>query len=167
MTMTRWIGGFAVLSFIVLAACTPSPAGAPDTREADAKAIRDGEAAWNNDWASKDVERIVSHYADDASVEMPNTPIMTGKDAIRNALKPLAGDSNLALTFQPSQVEVAKAGDLAYSRGTYSLTMTDPTSKQPVTEKGKYVTVYRKQPDGSWKAVQDINNPDTPAAPAK
>ncbi len=165
--MIRRFARSAVLSFIALSSCAPSPAVPPDTRDADAKAIRDGEVAWNNDWATKDIDRIASHYADDASVEIPNIPIMTGKDAIRTGLKQLVADSNLALTFQASQVEVAKAGDLAYSRGTYSMTMTDPSSKQAVTEKGKYVTVYRKQPDGSWKAVQDINNADSPAAPAK
>jgi uncharacterized protein (TIGR02246 family) len=165
--MIRRFAGLAVLSFIVLVGCTASPAVPSDTRDADAKAIRDGEAAWNNDWATKDIDRIVVHYADDASVEIPNIPIMTGKDAIRTGLKQFMADSNLALTFQASQVEVAKAGDLAYSRGTYSMTMTDPTSKQPVTERGKYVTVYRKQPDGSWKAVQDINNADASAIPAK
>ena len=47
------------------------------------------------------------------------------------------------------------------------MTMTDPTSKQAVTERGKYVTLYRKQPDGSWEAVEDINNADAPATAAK
>jgi uncharacterized protein (TIGR02246 family) len=165
--MIRQFAGLAVLSLIVLAGCTPSPAVPADTRDADAKAIRDGEATWNKDWATKDIDRIVSHYADDASVEVPNVPIMTGKDAIRTGLKEFMADPNLALTFQASQVEVAKAGDLAYTRGTYSMTMTDPTSKQAVTERGKYVTLYRKQPDGSWKAVEDINNADSPATAAK
>ena len=35
--------------------------------------------------------------------------------------------------------------------------------KKPVTEMGKYVEVYRKQTDGSWKVIEDINNPDAPA----
>jgi ketosteroid isomerase-like protein len=36
-----------------------------------------------------------------------------------------------------------------------------------LTEKGKYVTVYKKQADGGWKAVADIFNADAPAAPEK
>jgi ketosteroid isomerase-like protein len=48
--------------------------------------------------------------------------------------------------------------------------MTNPKTKRAETEHGKYVTVYQKQTDGSWKAVEDINNADAPAvaeAPAK
>jgi ketosteroid isomerase-like protein len=36
-----------------------------------------------------------------------------------------------------------------------------------LTEKSKYVTVYKKQADGRWKAVADIGNEDAPPAPAK
>ena len=34
-----------------------------------------------------------------------------------------------------------------------------------VREAGKYLTVYAKQNDGSWKIVDDMTNPDAPAAP--
>jgi ketosteroid isomerase-like protein len=61
---------------------------------------------------------------------------------------------------------VAGSGDLAYSRGTYTMTMTDPKTKKPVTDHGSYVTDYRKQPDGSWKAVADIVTSEVPMAPA-
>jgi len=37
------------------------------------------------------------------------------------------------------------------------MTLTDAKRKKPVTDKGSYVTGYRKQADGSWKAVSDIN----------
>jgi ketosteroid isomerase-like protein len=64
-------------------------------------------------------------------------------------------------------VEVSKAGDLAYSQGAYTATMTNPKTKKVVTETGKFVTVYKKQPIGAWKAVADIFNADGPVAPAK
>jgi ketosteroid isomerase-like protein len=35
--------------------------------------------------------------------------------------------------------------------------------KKAVTEKGRFVTVFRKEADGSWKAVQQINNAEAPA----
>jgi len=59
---------------------------------------------------------------------------------------------------------VAKAGDVAYSYGTYASSATGPDGK-PMQDKGKYVTVYRKQADGSWKAVVDTFNSDLPMTP--
>jgi ketosteroid isomerase-like protein len=47
------------------------------------------------------------------------------------------------------------------------MTSTNPKTKKPATDKGKYVTVFKKQADGSWKVVADIFNSDGPAAPAK
>jgi uncharacterized protein (TIGR02246 family) len=157
------IFGIAMVALLFLTGCTQAPPPAPDTREADAKAIRDGEAAWNQDWAAKDLDKIAGHYADDANLEIPDTGILTGKDAIRAGLTEFLKDPSLSLTFSTAQVEVAKGGDLAYSRGTYTMIETDPKTKKPVTEKGKYVTVYRKGADGTWKAIQDINNADAPA----
>jgi uncharacterized protein (TIGR02246 family) len=161
----RDIAGCLIGLSILLAACSDTPAPAPDTSAADSKAIKDGEAAWVADYGSKDLDRVASHYADDATLHMPGSPMMHGKDAIRSGLKEMLADKNLSLNFTPSTVEVSKSGDLGYSQGTYSMTMTDPRTKKPVAEKGKYVTIYKKQADGTWKAIQDINNPDAPATP--
>ena len=46
------------------------------------------------------------------------------------------------------------------------MTMTDPKIKKTLTEKGKYLTLYARQMDGSWKIVEDISNADAPAAEA-
>jgi ketosteroid isomerase-like protein len=43
------------------------------------------------------------------------------------------------------------------------LTATDPASKEAVTEKGRFVAIFRKEADGSWKAVQEINNAEATA----
>ena len=112
--------------------------------------------------AAKDYEKGVSYYADDASVLMPNQPIINGKDAIRAAFKPMFDDPNFAITFQGSRFEVAKSGDLGYAQGAYTLTFTDPKTKKPVTDKGKYLTAYKKQADGTWKAVADMVSSDLP-----
>jgi ketosteroid isomerase-like protein len=65
------------------------------------------------------------------------------------------------MSFRPSGVAVAKSGDVAYTYGTYDLSVTGPDGK-PMTDKGKYVTVYKKQADGSWKAALDTFNSDMP-----
>ena len=50
--------------------------------------------------------------------------------------------------------------------GTYTMTMTDSKTKKVMNDHGSYVTDYRKQPDGSWKAVADIVTSEVPMAPA-
>jgi uncharacterized protein (TIGR02246 family) len=158
-----------LVSLLLLAfttACTQAPP--PDTHDADVQSLKDAEAAWVKVVAAKDFEKSMSYYADDASVLMPNAPAINGKDAIRAALKPLFDDPNFAMAFQGSRIEVAKSGDLGYTQGTYTLTLTDPKTKKPFTAQGKYVTAYKKQADGTWKAVADMDSSDMPLpAPGK
>jgi uncharacterized protein (TIGR02246 family) len=158
-----------LVSLMLLAfttACTQAPP--PDTHDADVQSLKDTEAAWVKVVAAKDFEKSMSYYADDASLLWPNAPTINGKDAIRAALKPFFDDPNSSLAFQPSRVEVAKSGDLGYAQGTYTWTMTDPKTKKPVTDKGKYLVAYKKQVDGTWKAMADMDNSDMPLpAPGK
>ena len=137
-----------------------------DTREADAKAIRDAEMNVAAEFAKKDhdVDKIAAFWADDTSVFIPNMPILAGNTAMKNFLKETFNDPNFTISFSSTKVEVSKASDYGYSQGTYVQTMTDPKTKKILTERGKYVTVFKKQADGSWKAVADINNADAPAA---
>ena len=159
--MTRFAmlaGSVALLGFM-WGCATPPP---PDTRAADEQVIRETETQWAKAAAAKDVERFMSFYADDASLFAPGTPTATGKEAIRKGTETLFATPGFSLSFQTVKVEVSRGGDLAYCSGTYAMTMNDPKGK-PVNDKGKYVAVYRKEPDGAWKAVADINNSDLPA----
>jgi uncharacterized protein (TIGR02246 family) len=147
---------------LILWGCSDTPPPAADTRAADEKAIRDVEASMLADWKAKDADKILSHYADDANVMVANAPLAKGRDAISGVLKEVVADKNLALNFSPTTVEVAKSGDIGYTQGAYEMTTTNPKSKKPATEKGEYVTVYKKGA-GGWKAVQDIVTPSAPA----
>jgi uncharacterized protein (TIGR02246 family) len=149
-----------VLAFI-MTACNQAP---PDTHDADVKAISDLEAQWNKDYAAKDGDKIASYYADDAVLIVPGTAAIQGKEAIRDSMKGMLADPVFSLKFQPTKVDVAKSGDLGYTWGTYQLTVTDPATKKPVNDHGSYVTTYRKQSDGSWKAAADIATSAVPPA---
>ena len=153
---------------VILAGCQQAPPPpAPDTHDADAKAIRDVETAWVQALAAKDFDKSMAFYADDASVFIPDALVANGMAAIKAVWKPMLEDKNFSFTFASDKVDVAKSGDLGYAQGSFTYTMTDPKTKRVLTERGKYVTVYKKQTDGSWKAVADIGNEDAPAAPAK
>jgi uncharacterized protein (TIGR02246 family) len=146
---------------LMMAGCGSTPA---DTHAADVKAITNEEAQWNQDYAAKDLEKIVSHYADDGVLIVSGVPPSNGKDAIRSALQQMIADPAMTLTFKAAKVDVAKSGDLGYSQGSYQLTVTDPVSHKVVNDHGSYVTTYRKQANGAWKAVADIAASEVPPA---
>lgn len=174
MNRTFAIRAAALISF-GLTACNQTPAPATSTgsnsdRDADLKAIRDIESQWNQDFAAKDADKLTAHYADDAVLMTPGMAAAVGKDAIQKGLQTVLTDPAFTLTFRADKVDVAGSGDLAYTRGRYVLTMTDPQTKKPMKDNGSYVTDYRKQADGSWKAVADIASSEVlaePAPPAK
>ena len=87
---------------------------------------------------------------------MPGAPAFKGKEAIRAAWKTMLDDPNFKINFSADRVEISAGGDLASTKGSYTLTLTDSKTKKPVDDKGSYVTVYKKQADGGWKAVEDI-----------
>lgn len=161
--MTR----FAVIGLFVYAlfttGCSQSQATATDSHEADAKAIRDTEDTWNKDFEAKDAARLLAHYSDDATLMGPGMPAAHGTEAIRKVLGEMVSDAALSLKFHAARVEVARSGDIGCTEGTYTMTMTNPVTKKPMTDKGSYVTVYKKQADGAWKAFSDIATSEVPA----
>lgn len=149
-----------------LAACAPK-ADKPRFNAARAvDAIRTDEVHWNADWKSGDAGKIVAHYAPDAVVMDPGEATLTGIEAIRADIQKTIDDPAFALTFSSDKVDVAASGDLAASRGVFTETTTDPATKAAAKVSGTFVTVYKPQPDGTWKAVWDITAPGAPAAKA-
>lgn len=146
---------------LLLAGCRAS-----GNHDADVKAIQDNESQWVQDFAAKDVNKIVAHYADDAILMMPGAPPATNHDAIQHLFQGIVNDPAFSLKFSASQTQVAASGDLAATRGTYVLQMTNPATKRPMQDQGSYVTVYRKYPDNTWKAIEDITTSENPASPA-
>jgi ketosteroid isomerase-like protein len=143
------------------AACTAGPPD--DMRQANIQAVRAVEAEWVRDAALKNPSRMANYYsAVDAVVLFPNSTPVTGRDDIQGAFTTMMADPNFALTFESTKADASKGGDLVYTVGTYSLTRSDPKDKTPVTDKGKYMTVFKKQADGTWKAVADMLNSDLP-----
>ena len=151
-----------VFAFTVLA-CNQQP----DTHDADVAAIKAVEAQWVQDFAAKDVDKVASHYTDDATLMPPGMAPAAGKSAILAMDKEQLADPAFVLKFAATRVEVAKSGDLGFTQGTYTMTLTDPVTKQVIDDHGTYLTTYMKQADGSWKAVSDMQASSVaPPAPA-
>ena len=150
-----------MVKFMLLTGCVGlmalTMACSKDTSAADAQTIKDKEVAWSKDSALKDPAKWASNYTDDATFMMPNEPILHGASNVKSAMGAVMQDKNFAFSFQTEKVEVS--GDLAYTQGAYSMTMTDQKGN-PAPDKGKYLTVWKKQADGSWKVIEDMFNSD-------
>jgi ketosteroid isomerase-like protein len=109
---------------------------------------------------NKDAAALVSaFYAPDATLLPPNAPLISGTEGIREFWQGLLDAGGADVTLDTSLVDMA--GDLAYGIGQYSFTL-PAASGGRTHERGKYLVVYRRQPDGSWKVVADMFSSDQP-----
>lgn len=104
------------------------------------------------------VGAFLKYAAPDAtSLPMGGTPIH-GREAIAESMLSLAKGE---LLWTPVGADIANGGDLGYTWGTFSFHSKDAEGK-PAVSHGKYTTVWKKQPDASWKFVMDIGNTSPP-----
>ncbi len=141
--------------------CSPRQ---PDTRVADEAAIHALDAAFAKAVETKQLDAAAAYYADDALVMVPGAPMNTTKESVRKTLAEMFMVPGYQMKLHVVKLDFSSSGDIGYLVGTYETTMTD-ASGNPVADKGKYATVFKKQADGGWKAVVDIMNSDIPAAP--
>jgi uncharacterized protein (TIGR02246 family) len=157
-----------LFALLLTQGCQQHVREAAHSHEADINVLRDVEIAEEQAWISKDIEKALGFYANDAILMFPNMPAIVGKDSIRVYMKSSFADTAFTVQYQITGVDVAQSGDLGYTQGTVTSATTDPKSGKVVTDRGKWLTVRRKQADGSWKIVRDAWSSDLPlSSPSK
>lgn len=162
--LTKQINSLVILALISLSAACQTQTVA-DTRAADETTLRNLDADWSKAAGAKDIDKTVSYYSDDALVMPSNSPVLQGKAAARAMWHAMFSMPGFGGGWKATKVDVARSGDVGYVTGTYEINETDASGKQK-TDKGKYLAVWKKQTDGSWKCVADMFNTDLPATPA-
>lgn len=152
-------GTRVLLPLAVLAASLAACARQVDT-SAEERIIRELDRTWVQAVAARDTMTIGDFYADDGEFLPQGGPRVTGRAAIRSAWAQMFQAPNMSLTFEPSKITVASAGDVAYETGAYTLGFDGPKGR--IESTGKFVVVW-KQVNGQWKAHYDIFNSDKPA----
>jgi len=150
---------FALLTVFV-SAIWVNAQGAQSAQNAIARADQD----WLQVFAAKDLAKSVEFVIADGSVLAPNAPIATGHDAISKSFAGFFALPDLKIEWHPNKVEAARSGEMGYSTGTYKMSFKDPSGKT-IEDRGKYVTVWKKQ-NGHWNVAYDIFNSDL-AAPGQ
>jgi ketosteroid isomerase-like protein len=147
----------AAVAFAVLAPAAPAFAAGID---ANARALAKLDDDWSKAAATRDAERVAAFYAEDAITYPPNEPMTTGRAAAKKVWAAYFADPTFKISWKTLHAGVSKSGDLGFTTGTYEDSYKGPDGKL-VTENGKYVCIWQKQKDGSWKAIHDTWNSDS------
>lgn len=148
-----------VLAGLAGACAAPAPAGFTDEDRAQLAANAEAATTAAN---SGDFTPWLNLYAADAVMLPPNSEPVTGAAAIAETMKSFPPLSNVKF----AQVTVEGTADMAWVQGTYEMTMTPPGAA-PISDRGKFIEIWKKQADGSWKIIRDIYNTSVPLpAPA-
>lgn len=148
-------------SMLFLSCASPQPEPATNTAEVQ-QAIEAVNAQVADALGRGDGAAFASFYTENAMFMAPNAEAVRGRQAIQDGM----GQDETKLTdlkLTTSEVEVH--GDTAIEVGSYSINITPPGQEESIPDKGKYVVIWKKQADGSWKLHRDIFNSNLPLAP--
>lgn len=155
MRSSQWI----ITGLVLLIAESGAAFGQTNRKAEDALLAAD--AGWMKVYAAKDLKKSVAFCDDEASMLPPNAPIATGKDALTKLIGSAFAIPNYTLSWHANKVGVAQSGELGYTSGTYDFGLKDPSGKT-ISDRGKYLTVWKKEADGSWKVLFDMFSSDQP-----
>ena len=161
--------GVALVALTLLACAQQTTPVAEEATaiEADVAAfeavVLDTWVTWSATVNAGDVDGWIALWDDDGVQMPPNAPAVHGKPAIRET----ASGVFLSVDFEEFTInneEVQVFGDIRFALGNYSF-VTLKAEGDPVPYEGKYMTIFKRQPDGSWKVYRDCFNSSTPPPP--
>ena len=149
----------------LLAACSPpappTVATTAQSTAADEQNIREFLHHIEQVFDASDLEAAASVFTDDAVISAQGAPDAVGNAAIRELYAAAMAQAKLGARFNTEEIRVL--GDLAYERGTYTLTVADKATGQVLsTVVNRHIHVLRRQPDGGWKTWRMMTNSPTP-----
>lgn len=154
--MSRRAAHWTIALSVVCLGC----ASTRSAREAESEILR-VDAEWSRAAQGRDIDRIVSFWAEDAMVLPPGSAPVVGKTAIREFVAKSFDTPGFGISWKTDKVVVSRSGDLAYASGSNRVVFNGPDGRQVAVE-GKAVTVWRRGKEGAWKCVVDIWNAVSP-----
>ena len=136
----------------LLAGCS-----APVDTQAEGARLMETSREWSRAAQSRDIDRILSFWAEDAVVIGPGQPELRGKAAIRDYLRQSFAIPGFRVSWEPLSATVSESGDVGWLLERTRVTMNGPDGR-PATQDYRAVTIWRKQADGQWRNVVDISN---------
>jgi len=104
--------------------------------------------------------RPLEDFYDEDAVYMPSfAPTIEGREKILDSYRPYYDSTTMKLVWTPARAEVSRSRDIGWTIGTYVFTRQDDKGNS-IVRTGRYLTIWKKQRDGTWKAVLDSGSPD-------
>jgi ketosteroid isomerase-like protein len=127
------------------------------------KTLLAADAAWLKAYQSKDAHKSAAFFDAQGSMLVPHTPVVRGRNAITKFIAHGTALRDYKIAWRAKKAGIADSSDLGYTSGTYQMSFKDASGKN-VSRKGKYLMLWKKQPDGTWKVLFDISNSDSSAS---
>jgi ketosteroid isomerase-like protein len=162
LTMRKRVATSVVMTALAFA---PIASGQARRREADVRALDQLQKRVDAAIVGGDVETYVTLITADAVLMPPNAPPIIGREAIREWSRNNA-KAMVFQAYQPADAELTISGDWAFRRATFTATLAPASGGPAVQDTGKFIIIYQRQRDGSWKVARDIWNSSRSAAPA-
>jgi ketosteroid isomerase-like protein len=148
--------GASVVSVALAAASVRAQTAVPNLQAA-ADLIVKSDAAFAQSVAEKNREKFLSFIADVTTFNGGSPNELHGRDAVMKAWADFFSADGPTLSWTPIKGEVVGAGDVGYTTGR-SVLRQKGTDRKVTERRGQYVTIWRKQTDGSWKVVFDTGS---------
>jgi len=123
---------------------------------AQARAILAADERWIEAFNRADVDALVALYAPDVVVMPPDRPDLHGRAAVADWLREFFAEQRATQTLVNDEVVVA--GDWAFLRGHFELTIAAREGGRPARVRGKHLVVWRRDSGGAWLAARDLWN---------
>jgi ketosteroid isomerase-like protein len=159
--MSHHVRAIAAPLFILALSCTPEKnlpkPFAPD-RTAEATLLV-ADRSFARDTEDRGVEGWSAAFADDGAQIVSNQPLVQGRMAVRELMKPFFADGTSRLRWEPERASVSASGDLGYTFG-HAQMVKVVAGAETVVAKLQYLTVWKRQLDGTWKVAMDVGTPE-------
>jgi ketosteroid isomerase-like protein len=146
--MNNWI--IVMTSMWFLVSCSTEQ---KESKETWKEEVLLAEAEFARMAQEKGVEEAFLHFIADNGVIVRGSDVLEGKEGVKKYMSEQPFDS-VQLNWKPDFVDVSESGDMAYTYGKFIFQAKDTTGR-PVAMQGIFHTVWKRQPDGTWKFVFD------------
>jgi ketosteroid isomerase-like protein len=132
-----------------------------DSKQKAHRKLRAADAAWLKAFRARDIKKAAAFVDSQGSMMAPSASIATGRKAVTKLIAAGFALRDYRLAWHSNKVGVARSGELGYTSGGYKVSFRHASGKM-IFDKGKYLMVWRRQANGEWKVLFDMNNSDLP-----